>query len=90
MAYPFFYHPTWAEFRDQLARDFNVSVQVVEEDTTDGKIQLRYLQRLHSGKTKIYTLPVLFEDDERMTIPVIRCICDTLDIPKADVGLPLG
>jgi hypothetical protein len=89
-AYPMMYFPTWREMKEQLVKDYGVEICNLNVDTPAGPHQIVYLKRKHKGKEICHPVPMIFDEEERLSIPVIRNICEGLNVPKADFGLTLG
>lgn len=89
-AYPFIYYPTWAEFRAEIAKEFGVELRTIRTDEIDDVPDIIYLERQHDGKVLCYPFPILLEEEERMTLSLLRKICEYLELPVAHWGLTLG
>ena len=87
MAYPFIHCPPWAEMRTNLINNHAVvMVPILNDGKETGDF---FLARNENGTQHVFPFPVLLDDDEIVSVSMIRQLCRYLKLPKAEFGLTI-
>ena len=73
-----------------MAERHGVVEKRIEIETSGGKEIIIYLERMAKGKKLLHTVPIVLDENEMLAPSMIRYICDSLKVPKADFGLTIG